>query len=223
MFDKSQTNFIIDALMFLCMMAMVGIGFLMKFVLIPGKDRWVEYGRNVELYLYGMDRHQWGTIHLILGFILLGLLILHIVLHWKMILNLYKCLVRSQIARRITAAAFIIGCAILLAFSLVVKAQVQELERGEGRGRRGYVGERQNTIAPFEKESVVYNLKRGTGASWMLLDSVLMVSVKKEHMLAQARWKDADIYNLRRRSQHVQLAAAMSLAASPPRNGRKPN
>ena len=89
MFDKSKVSFVIDALMFLCMMAIAGIGFLMKFVLIPGKERWVKYGRNVDLYLLGMDRHEWGTIHLVIGFILLGLLVLHIILHWKMILAMY--------------------------------------------------------------------------------------------------------------------------------------
>jgi hypothetical protein len=145
MFDKSKTNFVIDALMFLCMMAMVGIGFLMKFVLIPGKDRWVIYGRNVELYSFGMDRHQWGTVHLILGFILLGLLVLHIILHWKMILHLYRCLIQSHIARRIIASLFIIVCVILLISPLILKPEVQELGRGEGRGRHGYVEERQES------------------------------------------------------------------------------
>ncbi|MFN3531210.1 MAG: hypothetical protein ACK41Q_01645 [Candidatus Brocadia sp.] len=36
--DKSKANLVIDALMFLCVMAMAGIGILMKFVLLPGKD-----------------------------------------------------------------------------------------------------------------------------------------------------------------------------------------
>ncbi|MBU0567408.1 DUF4405 domain-containing protein, partial [bacterium] len=87
MSDKSKVNFVIDALMFLCMMAITGTGFLMKFVLIPGQERWVKYGRNVELLLLGIDRHEWGAIHLVLGFILLGLLVIHIILHWKMILG----------------------------------------------------------------------------------------------------------------------------------------
>lgn len=142
MFNKSKTNFVIDALMFLFMMAIAGIGFFMKFILIPGKERWVKYGRNVELYLFGMDRHEWGTIHLILGLTLLGLLVLHIVLHWKMILNLYRCLIGSHIARKIIASVFIIACLILLISPLIIKLEVQELGRGEGRGQHGYVEER---------------------------------------------------------------------------------
>ncbi|MDO8745939.1 MAG: hypothetical protein Q7J76_12610 [Candidatus Brocadiaceae bacterium] len=38
--NKSKISLVIDALMFLCVMAIAGIGFLMKFVLLPGKDTW---------------------------------------------------------------------------------------------------------------------------------------------------------------------------------------
>ena len=85
---KGKLNFIIDALMFLLMVAMTGLGFLMKYILVPGKDRPSKFGRQVDLYFMDLDRHEWGKIHLILGFVLLGLLVLHIVLHWKSIRRL---------------------------------------------------------------------------------------------------------------------------------------
>ena len=84
---KGKLNFIIDALMFICMMAIAGLALLMKFILIPGKDRLAKYGRGVDLSLLGMDRHEWGTIHLAIGLALLGLLTLHIILHWKAIIK----------------------------------------------------------------------------------------------------------------------------------------
>lgn len=89
MMDKSKVNLIIDTLMFLCVMAITGIGLLMKYVLLPGKETAAVYGRKVDLFLFGMDRHQWGTIHLIIAFVLLGLLTLHVVLHWNMIVSIY--------------------------------------------------------------------------------------------------------------------------------------
>jgi hypothetical protein len=58
---KSKLNLIIDALLLVCMAAITGIGLLMKNVLVPGYKRWDIYGRNVELYFWGLDRHQWGT------------------------------------------------------------------------------------------------------------------------------------------------------------------
>jgi len=128
--EKSKINFVIDALMFLCMAAIIGIGFLMKFSLIPGKERYLKYGKNVELFLSGMDRHEWGTIHLVIGFVLIGLLAIHIILHWKMILAMYRQLIGSQIARRITASAFIIVSAMFITFSFFVQIEVQEIKRG---------------------------------------------------------------------------------------------
>ena len=85
---KSNVNFVIDALMFFCMSAIAGIGFLMNDVLISGRETWEEYGSNIELEFLWMDRHTWGDIHLFFGIILLGLLALHIILHWKMITGL---------------------------------------------------------------------------------------------------------------------------------------
>ena len=66
---KSTINFIIDVLMFICMAAVAGIGFLIKYTLISGRESWIVYGDKVDLYFLGIYRHEWGTIHLIIGFV----------------------------------------------------------------------------------------------------------------------------------------------------------
>ncbi len=48
---KSKLNLIIDALLLLCIAAIGGIGFLMKYVLVPGSQRWEIYNRNVDLFV----------------------------------------------------------------------------------------------------------------------------------------------------------------------------
>ena len=127
---KGKLNFIIDALMFICMMAIAGLALLMKFILIPGKDRLAKYGRGVDLSLLGMDRHEWGTIHLAIGLALLGLLTLHIILHWKAITGLFQKLVDNQKARWIIAPTFAVVSLILLVVPLAVRPDIQEMERG---------------------------------------------------------------------------------------------
>jgi hypothetical protein len=82
----SDLNISIDVLMFMVLMPIVGIGFLMKYVLLNGVERNLIYGNDVALLFWGMDRHQWGSIHLYLSFGLLFLLVLHLIFHWKMIL-----------------------------------------------------------------------------------------------------------------------------------------
>ena len=128
--DKAKFNFIIDALMFICMMAIAGLAFLMKFILIPGKERLAKYGRPVELSLFGLDRHEWGTIHLGIGFALLGLLTLHIILHWKLILGLFQKLIGNQKTRWAIAPAFVVVSSFLLAAPLAVRPDIQEMRRG---------------------------------------------------------------------------------------------
>ena len=80
---KTRINFVIDALMFLCLMVISGIGFLDKYVLVPGNERMSKYGADVGLTWLGLDRHEWGSIHYYFGIAMLFLLVLHIVFHWK--------------------------------------------------------------------------------------------------------------------------------------------
>ena len=114
--NKSKINLIIDIIMFINLMILAGVGFLIKYVLLPGFERNEKYGRDVELYFLGVDRHQWGTIHLIISFALLFLLLWHIVLHWKMIKSIYKKLIPGKKLRNILGYSFI---AISLIFAVV--------------------------------------------------------------------------------------------------------
>jgi len=131
---KAKFNLIIDALLLLCLAALAGIGLLIKYVLVPGFQRWEIYGQNVELFFWGLDRHEWGTIHYGIGLAFLILLVLHVALHWRITVSIYRNLVPSRPVRWI-AAAVLVGLTIfLLAFSFFVRPTVQLLGRGKGRG-----------------------------------------------------------------------------------------
>lgn len=136
---KSKLNLIIEALLLLCISAIVGIGLLMRNVLVPGYQRWEIYGRNVELYFWNLDRHQWGTIHFVIALVLLALLVLHIALHWPMIVGIYRKLIPLVALRRITAIILLVLTIILAFFSYTVNPKMQERGsgRGQGRHRRG--------------------------------------------------------------------------------------
>ncbi len=130
---RSTLNFWIDALMLAIMSSIVGIGFLIKYVLIPGQERWVVYGENVELYYLGMDRHEWGTIHLILGFVLLALLVLHIIFHWKVIVCLYNRIFQRKRIRTLLSFLFLAICTAFVLIPFLVKPEVLKISHGEGR------------------------------------------------------------------------------------------
>lgn len=132
--NRAKLNFVIDVLMFLCMAAIAGLGFLMKYVLVPGRETPLIYGRRVDLSFLGLDRHDWGAIHLYLGFVLLALLALHIVLHWQMIPGLFARLVGNGRKRRLIGLAYVVLAAVLLLFPFFIRPEVKE--GGAGQGRR---------------------------------------------------------------------------------------
>jgi hypothetical protein len=132
--NRTKLNFVIDALMFLTLMAIAGLGFLMKYVLPPGRDVMAKYGRNLELTWLGWDRHDWGSIHLYLAFTLLGLLVIHLILHWSMIVGLYARLISNPRLRTRVALAFLIISLLLIYFPFLITPEVGERGRGLGRG-----------------------------------------------------------------------------------------
>lgn len=163
---KSQINFIIDALMFLVMMAIGGIGFLMKYRLIPGSERWEVYGENVELYFWGMDRHQWGSIHLILGFVLFGLLLLHIILHWKITKIYYRLLITNRRIRVFSLVLFLFVSLLFLFFAFFVTFDVVPSREGRGRHQQHRIElSRPGGEGPGIQQSVKDTLKNVPGKS----------------------------------------------------------
>ena len=154
--NKANLNFIIDALMFLCMTAIAGLGFLMKYVLLPGRESTIKYGRRVELSLLGLDRHDWGAIHLYLGFSLLTLLVLHILLHWNMIPGLFAKLVVRARGRWKIALVYMALAAALLLFPFLISPEVKDAGAGRG-GRYGAQGEMGPAGSGAEQHSLTWS------------------------------------------------------------------
>ncbi|MBN2262072.1 MAG: DUF4405 domain-containing protein [Prolixibacteraceae bacterium] len=105
---KSKLNFLIDVLLLLLLMGMAGLGLLIKYLLVPGFKRNELFGSKVELYFMGLDRHQWGSVHLWVSLIFTALVVLHIILHWKQIVCWYKQLVIRLYLRLAVSVVFVL-------------------------------------------------------------------------------------------------------------------
>jgi hypothetical protein len=114
--NKSQLNLSIDIIMFLLLIPVAGIGFLMKYVLVPGIERNLIYGGNVDLEFIGLTRHQWGSIHLTLSIIFLILLLLHFILHWRVIVSVFNQMIPS-ISIRLGVTMFLALFSLIILFS----------------------------------------------------------------------------------------------------------
>ena len=132
--DKSKLNFIIDASMFLAMTALAGLGLLIKYVLIPGREAWAKWGRQMEITWLGLDRHAWVEVLLYLAFLLLGLYILRVILQGKMIRVLLTRFISQPLSRLGVASFFLVVAMALLALPLLVTPEVNEV------GLRGDLG-----------------------------------------------------------------------------------
>ncbi len=142
--DKPKFKFVIDAVMFLCLMAMAGLGFLMRYVLPSGRDARAAYGSNLQFSWLGWDRHDWGDIHLYLGFLLLISLVLHIILHWRQILGLFHRVVPDPRRRYRIALVFLILSLLLIYFPFLITPDSKA--RGGG-GRHSQVGGAEGRVA----------------------------------------------------------------------------
>lgn len=171
--DKGKLNFLIDALMFLCMAGIAGIGFLMKYVLLPRSAARALYGRRVELSWLGWDRHDWGEVHLYLAFLFLGLLVLHIILHWDMIVGLFKRFFANAAYRPIIMVSFVCLCVVLFLFAFFIQPDIEERGPGKGRGQ-GRVESREQApkhlaaLTHFDKTSLpgcLYSTGQGQNKS----------------------------------------------------------
>ena len=130
---KTSLFLLVDVLMFIFLALMSGLGLMIKYVLVPGSKRWDIYGRNVDLSFLGIDRHGWGTVHLIFAMIFVGLLVLHIILHWKCLVNYLCRIVKTKALANFLILMFAVVLFFLVIFPFMIELKVTEL--GDGRDR----------------------------------------------------------------------------------------
>lgn len=129
--NKFKINLVIDVLLFLLMMPIAGIGFLIKYVLVKGSERNQIYGSDVDLSFLGLDRHQWGDIHLRISMVFLALLVLHIVLHWSAIVAFVKQIVPSKSTRIGIVCLFLIVSLGMFLFAFFIEPRVSLKTRNQ--------------------------------------------------------------------------------------------
>jgi len=137
--NRALLNFFIDLATFLVLLAMIGTGLLVRFVLPPGT------GERLSVWSY--SRHDWGDVHFWLAVGLGALVLVHLLLHWNWVCSVVGRWVRSSRAavrprsalrRNLVGSAVLLGTAVLVGgFVWVAQRAVVASERGGGfRGGR---------------------------------------------------------------------------------------
>ncbi len=105
---RSKLNFTFDAIAFAGFVFLTTTGVLMRYALPPGSRRFKT--------IWGLDRHEWGDIHFWISIVFLGLLAMHLVLHWRWIINIITG--RPREGSGLRAGLGIVGIVGLLALAI---------------------------------------------------------------------------------------------------------
>ncbi|RIL01677.1 MAG: hypothetical protein DCC71_17320 [Proteobacteria bacterium] len=125
--SRASWNALVDGISFAAFVLLTSTGVLLRWTLPPGSGR--------RTTVFGLDRHEWGTLHFWMAIALLAALSLHLALHWRFIANVVRGRARTGSWKR--AAIGVFGLIALLALALApFFAPVEESARGGGE-RRG--------------------------------------------------------------------------------------
>ena len=105
---RSTIILIIDAFAFIGFLFLTSTGILLHYLLPPGSGRWSG--------IWNLNRHEWGEIHFWISAVFFGVLSLHLILHWRVIVNLLKG--RHTKEPKLRLALGIIGLVAVLLFSV---------------------------------------------------------------------------------------------------------
>lgn len=78
---RNAIKYLVDVLLFIDICSISVIGMLLAFV-IPKGD-----ADRAGKYFFGLHRHEWGDIHLLLSLFLLVLLVFHIWFNWNWVIH----------------------------------------------------------------------------------------------------------------------------------------
>ena len=104
--NRLHATKIIDVIAFCLFALMVSSGVILHYV-IP-----VRSGRSVTIW--GMTRHEWGDIHFWIATIFLGVLVMHLFIHGRFIMNMI-----GGAGRNYSGIRFSLGLVALLAILLL--------------------------------------------------------------------------------------------------------
>jgi hypothetical protein len=105
---RTGLNLIIDIVAFAGFVFLAATGVLVRYVLPPGSGH--------HTTLWGMDRHEWGSVHFWIAIGFLGVLALHVVFHWRWIVSVMRGRPREGSGLRL--ALGLVGVAAVLAVAV---------------------------------------------------------------------------------------------------------
>ena len=138
---RTDLQYIVDALLFVCITGITIIGILLGFVLPKGPAT-----SESSKYFLGLHRHEWGDLHLYLAVAFTALAVLHLILAWSWIKGKTRQLFGGR-WRTALISLPILASAVLVAFWAVFPRSSPGYEDyGKGVGKRSELRDAVSTL-----------------------------------------------------------------------------
>ncbi|MGR9071793.1 MAG: DUF4405 domain-containing protein [Gammaproteobacteria bacterium] len=172
---QARLNLIIDIAAFVGFLALTTTGTLMRYLLPPGSGRFST--------LWGLDRHQWGTLHFWIAVSFFAVLTLHLFLHWRWIANALTGGAREGSGLR--AALGVVGLVTVTA--LAVSPLLTPVETDYGASGLPRPSGRQNEEFQIKGSMTLQEVEKTTGvpASYILDSLNLEQSTSKNERIGR--------------------------------------
>jgi len=154
--DKIRLKYFIDALLFICIVGLAGIGFLQGFFLVEGPVADIS-----KKYFLGLHTHQWGHLHFYISIAFAVLVIIHLILSWNWIKSCTKKIFKKSWGTALIGMVVLslILPLILWLFSTKNAEKYAEFGTRSGRGRNIILTEKQVKGEPVITEKKSQPLK----------------------------------------------------------------
>lgn len=166
--NKSDWQYLIDTLLFICIIGIIFIGFLLGLV-IPKGPSFAESSK----YFLGLHRHGWGNIHFYLSIAFTTLVFIHLLFSWKWIKSKAKQIFKKNWQTSLFMILLLSLITPLLIWNFWPKYAETYADQGIGLRGRDATLESQESFLPQESEGYIVvtgqvtlaDLEKATGIS----------------------------------------------------------
>lgn len=131
---RTNLNFSIDSAAFIGFVLLTTTGVLMRYILPPGSGS--------HTTIWGLDRHEWGTIHFWISIVFFSILTLHLILHWRWIANVVTG--KQDESSGLRAGLGVVGLVTVIALAVSPLLSPVEIEH---KGSSSYSSHKSNDIS----------------------------------------------------------------------------
>jgi Domain of unknown function (DUF4405) len=122
--SRTTLNAIIDAVAYAGLVVLATTGLMLRWQMPPGSGglhgmgSGAGAGSRPVTVVWGLSRHEWGSVHYWIALVLMGVLAVHLLLHWKWIV----CVLRGKPHSDVSGGRFALGIAGLVLVTLLATA-----------------------------------------------------------------------------------------------------